>query len=122
MPLEQVAHGDAHFLLHHNGVVDVSRDAEELGPLVAVAAQACEPRSPASEYFGGHCDGLNVGYCGGASEEADVGREWRLETGLAHAAFQALDERRLLSADVGSRSAMKVQVVVVAASTRVFAE
>jgi hypothetical protein len=51
---------------------------------------------------GGHGDRLHVGDRGGAAEQTDVGREGRLEPGLALAALEALDQRGLLAADVGA--------------------
>lgn len=67
-------------------------------------------------------DGLDVGDGGGAAEDADVGREGRLEARLALLALQRLDQRRLLAADVGAGAAVDEHVKVVARTAGVLAD
>ena len=64
---------------------------------------------------------LHVGDGGRAAKETDVGGEWRLEARLAGLALQALDERRLLAADVRTGAAVDVDVERVARAARVLA-
>jgi hypothetical protein len=120
--LEQLLERDAHLLLDHAWVVDVAGHAEQLRALVAVAAEAREPRAAAAADGGRDSDSLDVGDGRRAAEEADVGREGRLEARLALLALDALDERGLLAADVRARATVEVDVERVAGPARVLAE
>ena len=69
-----------------------------------------------------HGDGLDIVDRGRTPVEADHGRERRLQPRLALLALQALDEGRLLAADVGPGTAMQVELEVIARAAGVLAE
>ena len=96
VPLEHLLQGHRHFLFKDGGGVDVSRDAEQLGPVVSLPTKAGEPftrstsdgcegrkggRGMSTRYFQqrqmrragrltrGNGDGLDVGDGGRASEQ-----------------------------------------------------
>mmetsp|Transcript_20402 Transcript_20402/g.42802 ORF Transcript_20402/g.42802 Transcript_20402/m.42802 type:complete len:518 (+) Transcript_20402:466-2019(+) len=112
--LDELAEGDGHGLLDDDGVLDVARDGEELGAAVVGVAEGGEPGGPAAEDGGRHRHGLDVGHGGGTAEEPHAGGKGGLQAGLALPALQALDEGRLLAADVGAGPAVEVDVEVVA--------
>jgi hypothetical protein len=120
--VDELAEGDRHFFLDGAGVVDVARDGKELGALVALATKAGKPAAAAAEDGGGDGDGLDVGDGRRASEETDGSGERRLQAGLSGLAFERLDERRLLAADVGAHAAVDVDVKVVAGAAGVLAD
>ena len=111
--LDELPEGDGHALLDDDGVLDVAGDGEELGAAVVLVAEGGEPAGPTAEDGGTDGDGLDVGDGGGTAEDADAGGERRLEAGLARAALEALDEGRLLPADVGAGPAVDEDVEVV---------
>ena len=117
--LDELAEGDGHALLYDDGVLHVAGDGEQLGAAVVLVTERGEPVGTTTEDGGTDGDGLDVGDGGGAAEDADAGGERRLETGLALSALEALDEGRLLSADVGARSAVEEDVEVVSRSAGV---
>ncbi len=119
--LDQFFEGDGHLFLHGARVVDVAGDAEELGAGIVLAAKGGEPRSTTAKNGGGHSDGLDVGDGGGAAVETNVGRERRLQTGLAGLAFQGLDQAGLLTANVSAATAADIDIKVVAGTARVLA-
>ena len=97
-------------------------DAEEFGSGVALAAEGVEPVGASAHDCRSYGYSLDVGDCGGAAEEADGGGEGRLQAGFAWLAFEGLDQRGFLAADVGAHSAVDVDVEVVAASAGVLAD
>ena len=89
---------------------------------VVLAAEAREPVGPAAHDRGGDGDRLHVGDGGGAAVEPGVGGEGRLEPRLAWLALEALDEARLLAANVRAAAAVQVHVKVDAGAARVLAD
>ena len=108
--VDQLAEGQAHRLLHVAGLVHVAGDAEELGADVVRAADAGEPGCAAAQDRAGDRDRLDVVDRRRAAVEAHIGRERRLQPRHALLAFHALDERRLLAADIGACAVVDVEV------------
>ena len=70
MAVYELAERNRHFLFHSAGVVDVARDAEELGAAVVWAAEGGEPARPSTHYSRADCDRLHVCHSGGTVEDA----------------------------------------------------
>lgn len=122
MLLDQLAEVDRYFLLDSVWVVDMARDAEQLRARVTLTAHRRKLVAAAahnSRYYG---DGLDVSDGAGAAEDADRGRERRLKTGLAGFTLEGFDKGGLLAVDIGTRTAVEVDVVVIAAAIGVFAD
>mmetsp|Transcript_38024 Transcript_38024/g.75187 ORF Transcript_38024/g.75187 Transcript_38024/m.75187 type:complete len:257 (+) Transcript_38024:525-1295(+) len=120
--LEQLLHGDGHLLFHHNRVVHVATDAEELGAAVVFATKPRKPTCPTAEDCGGHRHGFNVGHRGRATKDAHVGWKGRLETRLPLLALEGFYQGCFLTADVSTGAAVKIHVEVVATAARVLPE
>lgn len=120
--LDQLAQRDGHLLLDCDGVVDVTGDTEKLGTGVTFTTEGREPAGTTAH--DGRCDsnGLDVGDCAGATEQTDCGGEGRLETGLAGLTLNGLDERGLLTTNVGTHSSVNVYVKVVSGTAGVLAD
>lgn len=121
MLLDELLERNGHFLLDNARVVDVTRDTKELCTRVAVTAESVEPGSTATNDGGCDSDGLNVGDRGGTAKETDIGREGRLQPGLALLALERLDEGGLFTTDVSTSTSVEVDVKVVAGATGVLA-
>lgn len=100
----------------------MARDAKQLGTLVALPSKARKPLAPAADDRRCDRDRLDVGDRARATEQADVGRKGRLETRLALLAFDRLDQRRLLAADVRACPSVEVDVERVARPAGVLAK
>lgn len=122
MLLQQLLQRDTHLLLDDTRVVDVSGNAEQLGPAVPLASESGKPATASTSDRGGDGDGLDIGDGGRTTEETDIGREWGLEPRLPLLALQRLDESGLFSADVGSGTSVEVDVKVVARAAGVLAD
>lgn len=120
--LNQVSKRDGHLLLNGGGVVDVARDTEELRALVPLTTETSEPVTTTTTNCRGNRHRLDVGDGRGAAEKTDGGREGRLEAGLALLAFEGLDERGLLTADVGTATTVNVDVEIVARTAGVLSD
>ena len=114
MGVDQLAQRNAHRLFDRAGPLDVAGNAEQLRAGVVRPADAGEPRGAAPHDVGHDRDALDVVDRGRAAVEAHVGRERRLQPRLALLAFEALQQRHLLAADVGAGAVMDVEVEVVA--------
>src|SRR6185437_5038044 len=101
MGLDELAQRDAHRLLDIARLFDMTRDAEDLGPLVLGTADAGKPGSTAAQNGRNDGNGLDIVDRGGTTVEPDRRREGRLEARLSLFAFEALEQRRLLAADRG---------------------
>ena len=101
-------------LLDVAGLVDVARDAEQLGAGVVLAAEAGEPGAAAAQDGAGDRDRLDVVHRRRAAVEAHIGRERRLQPRHALLALEALEQRRLLAADIGAGAVVDVDVERVA--------
>lgn len=99
----------------------MSRDAEELCTRVPLTTKGVEPVGTTSANRGCYGDGLDVGDGSRASEETDCGGERGLETGLSRLALERLDERSLLTTDVGTHATVDVNVEVVTRTAGVLA-
>jgi hypothetical protein len=120
--VNQLTHGNGHLLLNCAGVVDVARDTEELGTLVALTTETSEPASSSSADSRGNSNSLDVGNSRRASEKTDGSRERRLETRLSRLALEGLDKRSLLTANVGTGTSVQVNVEVVSRVTGVLSD
>src|SRR5206468_822443 len=116
--LEVHAHGE----LVDARLLHVAGDAVELRPGVAGDAERLEPLRAVVDDERDAGQGLDVVDDGRAAEDADDGREGRLDARLAAMALDGLDEARLLAADVGPRAAVDGDVEVEAAAENVPAE
>lgn len=119
--VDQLTQRDGHLLLDCAGVVDVARNTEQLCTGVALGAERREPAGSTTHDGRADGDGLNVGDGGGAAEQTDGGGEWGLQARLAGLAFDRLDERCLLTTDIGTHPAVDVNIEVVARTAGVLA-
>lgn len=120
--VDQLTQGDGHLLLDRARVVDVTRNTEQLGTGVALGAERREPAGSATH--DGRTDGnsLNIGDGAGAAEQTDGGGEGGLQARLAGLALDRLDERGLLTTDIGTHSAVDVNIEVVACAAGVLTD
>jgi hypothetical protein len=119
---DQLLERDAHLLFDIARLLDVPGDAEDLGAGVLGPAEAGPPGRATAQNLGCDGDGLDVVDRRGAAVEAHGGGERRLEARLTLLAFQALEQRGLLAADVGAGTAVDVDVVVKAGVAGVLAD
>src|SRR5690606_11849591 len=89
---------------------------------VVRAAEAGEPGGAAAQDGRDDRDGLDVVDRGRPAVHADRGRKRRLEARLAHLAFEALEQRGLLAADVGAGTPVQTDLEVVARAAGVAAD
>mmetsp|Transcript_29109 Transcript_29109/g.45021 ORF Transcript_29109/g.45021 Transcript_29109/m.45021 type:complete len:208 (-) Transcript_29109:323-946(-) len=108
MPLQQLLQRDTHFFFNSTRVVDMSRDAKQLGSRVLGSTKAGKPISAPSQDGGGNGNSLNIGHSSRATIQPNVGRERRLQSRLASITLQALNQRSFLSTNVSSSSSMDV--------------
>merc|ERR1711959_691903 len=101
------------------GVVHVARNAKKLGARVVLAAHPGKPVRTATQNGRRHGHRLHVGHRRWAAVQTCVGGERRLQTRLARLAFERLDERRLLAANVGAGSLVHVDLIVPARAARI---
>jgi hypothetical protein len=120
--VNQLAERNRHLLLDGAGVVDMTGDGEKLGTGVALATEAGEPVASSSANGGSNSNGLDVGNGRRASEKTNSSGERGLETGLSGLALERLDEGSLLTADVGTHSAVDVDVEVVSGAAGVLSD
>src|SRR5690606_30645410 len=119
---DQLAQRNAHRLLDRARLVHVAGDAEDLGAGVVRAAEAGEPGGAAAQAGRDDRDGLDVVDRGRPAVHADRGRKRRLEARLAHLAFEALEQRGLLAADVGAGTPVQTDLEVGARAAGVAAD
>jgi hypothetical protein len=120
--VNQLTHRNRHLLLNGTGVVDVTRDTEELGALVTLTAKASKPASSSSADSRGNGHSLDVGDSRRASEKTDSGRERRLKTGLSGLSLKRLNKRSLLTTDVGTGTSVQVNIEIVTGFTGVLSD
>jgi len=120
--LNQFAQRDGHLLLDGNRVVDVTGDTEQLGTGVTLTAEGGEPAGPATDDGRDNGDGLDIGDGARATEKTDGSGERGLETGLASLTLNGLDQGSLLAANVGTHTAVDVDVEIIAGPARVLAD
>ena len=105
------------------GPLDMSGDAVELGPGVAlVGAESQIPVHSALDDVRHVAQRLDVVDHGGATEGADHRGEGGLDSWLAALALEGLEQSGLLTADVGPGAAVHVHLLTVAGAHRVLAE
>lgn len=90
--------------------------------MVSLTTERGEPSATSSRDR--RCDGnsLDVGDGRGTAEESDIGRERRLQSGLALLALNGFDEGCLFTADVGTGASVQIDVKVVAGSAGVLSD
>jgi hypothetical protein len=66
---------DRHLLFDDTRIVDVSRNAEELGTLIALTTESGKPGSTTTNDCWRDGDSLDIRNCSRATKEADIGRE-----------------------------------------------
>ena len=82
MLLDELPHGDAQLLLYSYRVVDVAADAEQLGAVVVLAAEAGEPLRAPPQDCGGNSYCFDVCHGGGASQRPTLAGKGGLRRGL----------------------------------------
>ncbi|GJD83145.1 hypothetical protein HPGCJGGD_1008 [Methylobacterium haplocladii] len=92
----------------------MTRHAEQLRAGVVLAAQARKPRAAATQNGTGHRDRLDVVHRRGTAVEAHICRERRLQPRHPLLALEALQQRRLLAADIRAGAVVDVDVEGVA--------
>src|SRR5690606_9784271 len=122
MLLNQLTQRTTPPLFHVAGLADMARDAEKFRARVIGTAKAREPARATAEDLRPDGNALDVVDCRGAAPDADVGREWRLQARLALVALKAFNERGFLTADIGARAAVHVDVDIIARAAGVFAD
>ena len=120
--VNQFAERNGHLLLNGTGVVNVTRDTEELGTSVTLTTEGVEPAATTTDDSGCNSNGLNVGDSRRATEKTDSSRERRLQTRLSRLALKRLDEGGLLTTDVGTHTTVNVDVEVVSGTTGVLSD
>ena len=98
--VDQLAAGDAQRQLDADLLVHVPRDAVELRPVALGRADRLEPVGPALDDVRDAAEGLDVVDDRRLAERPLDRRERRLDPRPAPLPFQALDQARLLAADV----------------------
>ena len=99
--VDQLAGRDPQGQLDADLLVHVSGDAVQLGPVALGRAHRLEPINPPVQDVGDAAKGLDVVDHRRLAERPLDRRERRLDPGPAALAFEALDQARLLAADVG---------------------
>src|SRR5476651_2080681 len=122
MLLDQLLEGNAHRLFDVARLVHVPGDAEEFGAGVVGTAESSEPGRALAQDRRRHRDRLDIVHRRGAAVEAGSRGERRLEPRHALLAFEALEQRRLLAADVGAGAAMNVDLELPARTAGIVAE
>ena len=89
-------------------------DLEQLGALVVLATEACEPGCAAAQDRRHDRDRFDIVDRGRAAIKPGTRRERRLEPWLALLALEALDHRGFFAADIGARAAMDEHVEIIA--------
>src|SRR5579872_4147872 len=110
MLLDQFAERNAHGFFDVAGALDVTGHTEQLGADIVRPADRRKPGRATAQDVGSDGDGFHVVDRGRAAEQADIGREWRLQPWLALLAFEAFQQRRLLAADIGAGAVGDVEV------------
>jgi len=122
MFLDKILQRDAHLVLDHARVINMSTDAEELRALIAFPTKAREPTctSPTNRWRDGNS--LHVCDRRWAAEKANVRGERWLETRFTLLAFQTFDERGLFSTDVRASPAMDVDIEGITRATGILSD
>src|SRR5439155_17707741 len=108
--LDQLAKWGAHRSLVHTGTLDVTGKAVQLRARRVLGTDALEPCRTAVDDGRNAAEGLHVVDDGGLSKETDDCRERRPRSGLRPLAFDGLEQRGLLPADVRARAAEHVDL------------
>ena len=112
MLIDELAQRNAHFLFDDARLLHVAGDLEQLGAGIVGHAERGKPRAAAAQDVRHDGDALDIVDRRRRTVEPDVGRERRLQARHALLAFEALDERRLLAADVGAGAVVDDNVEV----------
>ena len=120
--LDQFPQRDAEFFFDIAGLVDVTRDAEDLLPRVVLPAQAGEPRRSAPKNCRSHRDRFDIIYCRGASVQPDGSREWRLHPRHTFLALEALQQGRFFTAKYRHPRCGEENIVIVTRAAGILAD
>ena len=120
--LEELAHRGAERRLVDTGTLHVARQREQLESRRLLGAELLEPLGAVADDRRQVGDRLDVVDDRGSAVEAGDRGERRLETRLAAAALERVEQRRLLAADVGARTRVDHDVEVEARAEDVLAE
>ena len=110
--LQYPLHRDAEGVFVDAGPLAVAAEAEELGALGFGGAATGKPLTALHRDLGGGGEGLDVVDHGRPVQVAVGGRERWADARHAMLAFQRLDQRRFLAADVSAGAQMDVDVEV----------
>src|SRR3954454_10702537 len=110
MLLDQLTERNAHGLFDVAGPLDMTGDAEQLGADIVGTADAGEPCRAPAQNVRRYRDRLDIVDGGRAAVQADIRRERWLQPRLALLAFEALEQRSFLAADVGAGAVGDIDV------------
>ena len=122
MLLDKLLQRDAHLFFDIARIVHVARNAKHLGARIVFASEAGKPGGTAPQNGRCHRDGFDVVDRRRAAVQAGIRRKRRLDARLALLAFEAFEKRGFLAADIGSGTAMDVNIEIVARAARVLAD
>src|SRR5262249_4759953 len=112
MSFQKLAQRNAHGFFDVAWSLYMSRDAEQLCASVVCTANTRKPRCAAAQDVRRNRNRFHVVYSGRASVKTNIRRERRLQARLPLLAFQAFQQRRFLSANVGTGAVMNVEIEV----------
>src|SRR4051794_35607158 len=112
MPLDQFAQRNAHRLFDIARPLDMAGDAVELRAGIVWATDAGEPGGAAPDDVGHLRDRLDIIDGGRTAVEPHIGRKRWFQPWHALLAFEALEQRRLLAADIGTGAVVEHEVEV----------
>ncbi len=122
MPLDQFFQRNAHFLFDIARPLHMAGDAEDLGAAVLGPAETGEPGGATAQDGGRNGDGFDIVDSGRTAIETDAGRKGRLQARLALLAFERLDQRGFLAADIGAGAPVDIKIEVPAGAAGVLAD
>ena len=100
----------------------MTTNTEEFCSRILITAEALEPTGSSTHDSWAHGHSLDIGHCGGAPVQASISWEGRLQSGATGFSLERLDETSLLTADVGTCTAVDNDIEVVTTSTSVLAD
>lgn len=107
MSFNEFSQRNGHFFFDGTGVVDVTRDTEKLGTSVVLSTERVEPITTSIIRFiilhvkkkyspshdsGADSDSFDVSNGSGATIKTNIGREWRLKSGLTFISFERFNQ------------------------------
>ena len=119
---QQVLERGAHVDLEVARIVEVAGHGEQLDAAVVGDAEIGEPLTAVAHDGRHRGQGFGVVDRGRTAVQTEVGRERRLEAGLALLALEGFEQGRFLAADVGAGAEGRIQIEIDAAAEDVAAQ